>query len=134
MFDRKTSIGYVESRFPQLSEELHEETWDGLLHLQVAVFSRWAQSVIDDGDRDGWHPKAQVFLDPWRDCTPDVQNALNVSFLEHLNFTDGMKMDGLYLAFLADLVALARRVLIVSGVVHAPHLCPAFYRLVCAWF
>ena len=91
MYDSKTSIEYIESRFPELSEELHEETWDGLLHLQMAVYSRRAQRVIDDGDRDGWQQIAQVFLDLWRDCTPDVENALNVSFLEHLNFADGKK-------------------------------------------
>jgi len=36
--------------------------------------------------------KGEAFLDLWRDCTPDVENALNVSFLEHLSFVDGQKL------------------------------------------
>ena len=50
-----------------------------------------AQRVIDESDRETWRQVTEVFLDLWRDCTPDVQNALNVSFLEHLNFVDGKK-------------------------------------------
>ncbi len=91
MYDSKRSIAYIEKRFPELSEKLHNETWDGLLHLQVGVFSRLAQDAIDRGDRDAWQRVSQVFLDLWRDCTPDVKNALNVSFLEHLSFSDSNK-------------------------------------------
>ena len=91
MYESQTTIEFIETRFPSLSEELHDETWDGLLHLQVAVFSRLAQNVVDDGNRDAWRLVTQTFLDLWHDCTPEVKNALNVSFLEHLNFSDGKK-------------------------------------------
>ena len=91
MYDKKSSIEYIESRFPALSEDLQDETWEGLIHLQVAVFSHLAQDVINSGDRDAWQEVTEVFMDLWRDCTPDVENALNVSFLEHLNFVDGKK-------------------------------------------
>ncbi len=91
MYNSQTAIEYVESRFPRLSQELHDETWEGLLHLQVGVFTRFAQNVIDDGDQETWQQISQLFLDLWHACTPDVENALNVSFLEHLNFSDGKK-------------------------------------------
>jgi hypothetical protein len=61
MYDNKTVIELIETRFPSLSEDLHDETWDGLLHLQIAVFSRFAQSVIDDGNKDVWKEISQVF-------------------------------------------------------------------------
>jgi len=81
----------IESKFPDLAEELHDETWDGLLHLQIGVFSHWAQDSINTGDQESWKQITEVFMDLWRDCTPEVVNALNVSFLEHLNFTDGKR-------------------------------------------
>ena len=74
-----------------MAAELHDETWDGLVHLQIAAFARWAQAVIDAGDEGVWKRITEVFMDLWRDCTPDVINALNVSFLEHLDFTDDNK-------------------------------------------
>lgn len=87
-YDNKTAIDLIESRFPEISEDLRYEGWSDLLHLQVAVFSKFAQSVIDSGDREVWREISQTFLDLWQGCTPEVENALNVSFLEHLNFTD----------------------------------------------
>ena len=88
MYDRTTSIEYIAAKFPHLLEELHDGTWEGLLHVQMGVFSRWAQESIDAGDKEAWKRITEVFMDLWRDCTPDVKNALNVSFLEHLNFTN----------------------------------------------
>jgi hypothetical protein len=46
MYDRTTSIEYLGAKFPHLLEELHDETWEGLLHVQMGVFSRWAQDSI----------------------------------------------------------------------------------------
>jgi hypothetical protein len=91
MYDNAAAIEYLESTFPHLAEEMHDETWDGLLHLQIAVFARWAQDVISSGDRNTWEQVTKAFLILWRDCHPDVTNALNVSFLEHLTFADGKK-------------------------------------------
>jgi len=91
MYDEVTTIEYLESSFPHLAEEMHDETWDGLLHLQMAVFARWAQEVITSGDQRTWEQVTKVFLKIWRDCHPDVTNALNVSFLEHLTFSDGKR-------------------------------------------
>src|SRR5216684_446265 len=91
MHDKTSAIELIGARFPHLFEELHHETWEGLLHLQMGVFSGWAQESIDSGDRQAWRQITEVFMDLWRDCTPDVINALNVSFLEHLSFTDDKK-------------------------------------------
>jgi len=88
MHDKTTSIEYIAAKFPHLGEELHNNTWEGLLHLQMGVFSHWAQDSIDAGDREAWRQITEVFIELWRDSSPDVINALNVSFLEHLDFTD----------------------------------------------
>ncbi len=92
MYDNKTSIEYIESQFPELSEELHDEIIEGLLHPQMGVFSRLAQNAIDSKNESGWKKVTHVFIEIWRSCSPDVTNALNVSFLEHLKFADGKKV------------------------------------------
>ncbi len=89
MYDTETTIEYIEMQFPHLQDELHDETWDGLLHPQIAAFSRWAQSIVDIADRNAWSEITKVFMVIWSDCSPEVENALNVSFLEHLHFADG---------------------------------------------
>jgi hypothetical protein len=86
--DKTTSIEYIGAEFPHLVEKLHDDTWEGLLHVQMGVFSRWAQDSIDAGDQGAWKQITEVFMHLWHDCTPDVINALNVSFLEHLDFTE----------------------------------------------
>lgn len=91
MYDHVKTIQLIEDRFPELSEELHDEICDNLLHPQIAVFSRFAQSVIDDANSELWNSVSQTFWEVWKDCTPEVTNALNVSFLEHLNFSDAKK-------------------------------------------
>jgi hypothetical protein len=91
MYDHQTTIKLIESRFPNLADDLHDEIIDGLLHLQMAVFSRLAQDAIDSEDVTSWEKITKVFMCIWQDCTPDVENALNVSFLEHLNFKDGKR-------------------------------------------
>jgi len=91
MYDSVSSVQFIVAKYPHLSDELHDETWDGLLHLQMAVFSRWAQGVIDSGIFEDWHQIAETFLSLWLDCTPEVTNALNVSFLQHLKFNNGKK-------------------------------------------
>ncbi|MBF0197626.1 MAG: hypothetical protein HQL32_07940 [Planctomycetes bacterium] len=78
MYDKDTSIQYIESQFPVLSEDLHDEIVKGLLHLQVGEFSRLAQESIDSGNKDSWSKVTDTFITLWKNCAPEVTNALNV--------------------------------------------------------
>lgn len=89
MHDHATAIALIESRFPALAADLHDEIVEGLFHPQLAEFSRYAQSVIDSGDLDTWGLITGTFMDLWLSCNAALQNALNVSFLEHLDFSEG---------------------------------------------
>lgn len=51
MYDNKTSIEYIESRFPELGEALHDEIIDGLLHPQLGEFSRLAWEEMNEYNR-----------------------------------------------------------------------------------
>ena len=89
MISGEEAVAKIEAQFPELAEDLHDE--DGLLHLQVAVFSRLAQKAIDDGDKPKFARVCELFRILFLNGSPELINALNVSFLEHLNVTDGKK-------------------------------------------
>lgn len=78
----------IECEFPAIAGELHEETIEGLLHCQIGQFSRFAQATIDKQDRDSFRRICDLFVELFDDAEPQLENALNVSFLEHLDFSD----------------------------------------------
>ena len=65
-------VQLVLAEFPQLGEEFAQA--EGLLHLQMGAFSRFAQATIEHNE-----------LDALKRCY-EVENAIHVSFLEHLDF------------------------------------------------
>lgn len=89
MYTHKEAIEIIERAFPALSEELRDEVANGLLYVQVGEFARWAQTLIDTGRQKEWAVVTCTFMDLWKNADAAVKNALNVSFLEHLNFVDG---------------------------------------------
>ena len=88
MTNGETAIQRIESQFPEIRDELHDETWEGLLHLQISVFARLTQRAIDDGDRARFKKACDLFADLFTQADPELVNALNVSYLEHLEFND----------------------------------------------
>ncbi len=79
----------LRAEFPDLVEELDDETWRGLLHVETGCFARYAQAAIDRGDRALVSRCFDFARQAWLSGTPDVRNALAVSFVEHVNFSDG---------------------------------------------
>ena len=73
--------------FPGLVAELDEE--DGLLHLETACFARLCQRAIDTGDRVLVRRCFRLARVAAMEGDAGVQNAIGVSFIEHLNFRDG---------------------------------------------
>ena len=82
--DELKFVGLVLGEFPQLTEEFAEE--EGLLHLQTAAFSRFAQAAIDGGDLDTLRRCYDLLAEVMKSCTFEVENAIYVSFLENLDF------------------------------------------------
>src|SRR5262245_58782334 len=89
MITKPQALDRIEHEFPEIANELRDPDWDALIHLQVAVFSRLVQSVIDKGDKSTFQRECRLFLELFDNGEPDLVNTLNVSFLEHLNFQDG---------------------------------------------
>ena len=87
MISGKDALNEILIVFPQLSEEINED--EGLLHLQIGSFSHLAQSFIDSGNAGEFSKVCSLFLKVFPRSEPPLENALNVSFLEHLDFIDG---------------------------------------------
>jgi hypothetical protein len=69
--------------FPELSSVLDD---DPLFYLQVGSLASHTQAAIDDGDRAEVRKHFEFVRKADLAGDSDVQNALGVSYLEHLNF------------------------------------------------
>lgn len=85
LFDRDEFIKQLAARFPEVASDV-DDCSEGLLHLEMATFARATQAAINDGDTD-LVKRYFTFADEiYSGATPDVENAVNVSYLENLHF------------------------------------------------
>jgi hypothetical protein len=82
--DKDKFVHLAVTEFPQLRDEFAEE--DGLLHLQMAAFSRFAQTAIDGNDLNVLVRCYAFLAEAMKSVTSDVENAIYVSFIENLDF------------------------------------------------
>src|SRR5690349_19240546 len=74
----------VLAEFPELLEEF--EDFADLLHLQMAVFARRTQLAKGEGDWDTYARCIRLADTLWRRPDEPLLNALNVSYLEMIDF------------------------------------------------
>ncbi|MEX1033638.1 MAG: hypothetical protein WDZ30_09780 [Cellvibrionaceae bacterium] len=86
MISGNEAIDQIEREFSGISRELREN--DGLLHIQTAEFSHLVQGFIDSGNSAEFGRACDLFVRLFLSASPELENALNVSFLEHLYFID----------------------------------------------
>lgn len=86
-YHRSLFLKDVKAAFPELRSELN--TWYGLLHLEMHAFTDFTQKQIDGRERTQLTKCFEIADKCLRQGNAALQNALFVSFLEHLNFTDG---------------------------------------------
>ena len=114
--DRQSFLSMLAVEFPELAPQLDNSDWQGLLHPQVAEFADFAQKSIDAGDRatvDRCFRLADLAASQGDDA---VQNAIGVSFVEHLNLRDGRVRRGWAVPLLPEML---RRVAISVGAIDA---------------
>jgi len=85
LIDRDRFIALIAERFPDVAAAI-DDCSQGLLHLEMATLARATQAAIDEGDRDAVRRYFAFIDEVFRDATPDVENAVNVSYLENLRF------------------------------------------------
>ena len=89
--DRARMVEILLEAFPAIEPDLLSDSWSELLHPQMGCFAKYAQRQIDEGERAAVQRCFELADRFFRDGTSDVRNAVVVSFLEHLNFTDGKR-------------------------------------------
>jgi len=72
------------TEFPELAEDFEE--WSDLPHLKMGAFARITQAAKGDGDWEKYARCVRLADKLSADPSPDLENALNVSYLEHLDF------------------------------------------------
>ncbi|MDR3623212.1 MAG: hypothetical protein P4L85_27915 [Paludisphaera borealis] len=83
--DRERFVALLNERFPEVAAQI-DDISEGLLHLEMATFSRATQAAIDSQDEEAVKRHFRFIDEVFRDAAPDVENAVNVSYLEHLRF------------------------------------------------
>jgi hypothetical protein len=89
--NRDAVVALLIESFPSIEDELKDETWAGLLHLEMACFARLTQGWIDNGEKAKLDKSFALARGFFINGDEDVKNAVYVSFLENLNFRDGKK-------------------------------------------
>jgi hypothetical protein len=87
--DRERFVALLHEQFPEVAAQIDDAS-DGLLHLEMATFSRATQAAIDAQDGETVKRHFRFIDEVFRGAAPDVENAVNVSYLENLRF-DGRK-------------------------------------------
>jgi hypothetical protein len=83
--DRERFIALLHEQFPEVAAQI-DDISDGLLHLEMATFSRATQAAIDAQDNDTVKRHFRFVDEVFQGAAPDVENAVNVSYLENLRF------------------------------------------------
>jgi hypothetical protein len=82
--DEAKFLALALAEFPNLADDFAED--EGLFHVQMGTFSRVAKEAIERGDYATLKRCYKIADDAMKSATPNVENAVYVSFLEHLEF------------------------------------------------
>ncbi len=83
--DREAFIVMLTERYPAVAADI-DECARGLLHLEMGTLARAAQSAISDEDTAAVREHFRFIGEVYRRATPEVKNAVHVSYLERLSF------------------------------------------------
>ena len=83
--DREAFVAMLAEHYPAVTADI-DECMHGLLHLEMGQLARAAQAAISDEDSSAVREHFQFIDEVYRGATPEVKNAVHVSYLEHLSF------------------------------------------------
>lgn len=89
--DREQMVRILIEEFPSLEEEIRDDVWAGLVHLEIGCFARYTQRQIDGGNREEVQRCFAVADRILKNADEQVDNAVYVSYLEHLDLHDGKR-------------------------------------------
>ena len=83
--DRDAFFAMLTERYPDVAADI-DESMRGLLHLEMGQLSKAVQVAISDEDPAAVREHLRFIDDVYRRATPEVKNAVHVSYLERLSF------------------------------------------------
>ncbi len=88
-YHRSDFLKAVKEAFPEVTQSINSQ--DGILHLEMSEFRRFAQSLIDSGREQELAKCFKVIERLERNASEKLRNAIDVSFVEDLDFSDTKK-------------------------------------------
>ncbi len=85
MIDREAFIVMLNERYPAVAADI-DECARGLPHLEMGTLARAVQVAISDEDTAAIKEHFRFIGEIYHRATPEVKNAIHVSYLEHLSF------------------------------------------------
>jgi hypothetical protein len=85
VIDREAFIDMLSERYPLVAADI-DESAQGLLHLEMGALARAAQIAISEEDMGAVREHFRFIGEVYRLATPEVKNAVHVSYLECLGF------------------------------------------------
>jgi hypothetical protein len=85
--DHPRFIALLNEQFPEVAGSI-DDCSQGLLHCEMATLARATQAAINGRDTPTLIRHFQFIDEVFRSAAPDVENAVNVSYLENLSFDD----------------------------------------------
>jgi len=84
---RSDFLKELKETFPSIRDDVSQQY--GLLHLEMHSFCYFTRAAIDKGEKNDVIRAFQIAEKYMRYGNSEMQNAVGVSYLEHLNFSDG---------------------------------------------
>lgn len=91
--DHHRFIALLKVRFPEVAASI-DDCSKGILHCEMGTFAQATQTAIDSKDVDAVRDYFKFADEILANATQDVENAINVSYLENLRF-EGPKAKGI---------------------------------------
>jgi hypothetical protein len=88
---RPSFIRLLAERFPAIASDVLDEDYAGLLHLQVSFLADYANDCLAAGRLDELRRVVDFFQEMVTKKDGEVENALYVSFLEHVEMAGDSK-------------------------------------------
>jgi hypothetical protein len=82
---RNTFVAMLAERYPEVAADI-DECMQGLLHLEMGQLAKAAQVAISDENPAAVREHFRFIDEVYRHATPEVKNAIHVSYLERLSF------------------------------------------------
>jgi len=78
-------LNFLIAEFPEIRSEVMDEDYEGLIHLQIGCLTSYTNTCIAEGRKKKLVSIFNFFRQTLNKVDHVTENALYVSFLEHLN-------------------------------------------------